>query len=267
MIAFRVLLLIAIWCCPLADAAELVVAVGVQDPTQIAMQDQALAQNTPGFEMVALNDDIAREICRRMNTRCTLRYVAFAEVLPGIENRHFDIGFGNFLRSPERESRVAYSDTIWHSSSRLLALTAKAQRFADKLGQAVTLDNLRDARVVVVDGSQQSAFIRHIASEHSLTVIGTSAPVAAVKALHDDTADFTLLPIRSAYALLSHGHTPSLQFVGPAVADRGLGGSVHIIFPISRDELRRAANQAIAAIRADGTLHRMVRKYFPLDPD
>ncbi len=262
--AFRALFLIAGWCCSLVHAAELVVAVGVQDPAQVAMQGQALPSDMPGFEMVALNEDIAREICRRINARCSVHYVTVAEILPGIESRRFDIGFGNFLRSPERELQVAYSDAIWHSSSRLVGSPSAAKTFAGKLGQAVTLDNLRDARVIAVDGSQQRAFLQRIAGERGLTVIVTPTPVGAINALRDDTADFALLPILNAYALLSRDNPQQLEFVGPAVADRGLGGSVHIVLPKQQDELRRSVNHAIAAIRADGTFQRIVRQYFPL---
>ena len=71
----------------------------------------------------------------------------------------------------------------------------------------------------------------------------------------------------SAYALLSRDNPQQLEFVGPAVADRGLGGSVHIVLPKQQDELRRSVNRAIAASRADGTFQRIVRQYFPLGLD
>jgi len=264
---FRALLLVACWCCSPVHAAELAVAVGVQDAAQVAQPGQAVPRDTPGFELVAVSDDFAREICRRINARCTLHYVTFAEILPGVESRRFDIGFGNFLRSPEREQRVAYSDAIWHSSSRLVGSPAVAKAFAGKLGQAVTLDNLRGARVVAIDGSQQLAFLQRIAGERGLTAIGTPAPVGAINALRDDTADFALLPILNAYALLSRDNPQQLEFVGPAVADRGLGGSVHVVLPKQQDELRRSVNRAIAASRADGTFQRIVRQYFPLGLD
>jgi len=265
--AFRALLLVACWCCSLAHAVELAVAVGIQDAAQVALPGQAVPRETPGFELVAVSDDIAREICRRINARCTLHYVAIAEILPGVESRRFDIGFGNFLRSPEREQRVAFSDAIWHSSSRLIASPAAAKSFATRQGQALTLDNLRDARVVAVEGSLQHAFIERIAGEHGLTAIATPLPVGAINALRDDTADFALLPVLAAYALLSRDTAQQLEFVGPAVADRGLGGSVHIALPKQNDALRHSVNRAIAAIRADGTFQRIARQYFPFGLD
>ena len=264
---FRALLLVACGCGSLAHAAELAVAVGIQDAAQVALPGQAVPRETPGFELVAVSDDIAREICRRINARCTLHYVAIAEILPGVESRRFDIGFGTFLRSPEREQRVAFSDAIWHSSSRLVAAPATAKAFAARLGQAVTLDNLRDARVAAVAGSQQHAFIAGIASDRGLTAIATPAAVSAISALRDDSADFALLPVLVAYTLLSRDTAQQLEFVGPAVADRGLGGSVHIALPKQNEALRHSVNRAIAAIRADGSFQRIARQYFPFGLD
>lgn len=265
MIAFRTLLLIAGWCCSLAHAAELTIA--IWDPTQIAAPGRSIPRDTPGFELVAVNDDIAREICRRINARCTLRYVPFAEILPGVESQHFDMGFGNFLRTPEREQRVAYSDAIWHSSSRLVGSSAKAKAFADKLGHAVTIDSLRDARVVGVDASMQLNYIKRIASEQRLSIVDVPSPTGAIQALRDDNADFALLSVTIAYMLLSRNPMQHLEFVGPATTDHRLGGSVHIILPKQNDPLLRSVNRAIAAIRADGSFQRIVRQYFPLGLD
>lgn len=260
--AFRVLLLAVCWCCSLVQAAELAVAIGVQDTAQAGQPGRALPPNTPGFQLVALSDDLAREICRRINARCTLHYVAFGEILAGVEDRRFDIAFGNLLRSPEREQRVDFSDAIWHSSSRLVATPATSKSFATRLGRTVTLDNLRDARVAAVDGSRQHAFITSDAGDR-LTAIATPASADAIGALRDDTADFALLPVISAYALLNHDGAQKLEFVGPAVADRGLGGSVHLALSKQNDTLRHSVNRAIAAIRADGSFQRITRRYFP----
>jgi len=179
-----------------------------------------------------------------------------------VEDRRFDIAFGNLLRSPEREQRVDFSDAIWHSSSRLVATPATARSFATRLGRTVTLDNLRDARVAAVDGSRQHAFIASDAGDR-LTAIATPASADAIGALRDDTADFALLPVISAYALLNHDGAQKLEFVGPAVADRGLGGSVHLALSKQNDTLRHSVNRAIAAIRADGSFQRITRRYFP----
>ena len=263
----RALLLALCLVAGIAQASELKVAIGVQDPAQLAMSGNIIPPNMPGTELIAVNDDLAREICRRIHARCTVSFVPFNEVLPGVEDGRFDLGFGNLLRTPERDKRVAFSTPIWRSSSRLLGTPAVAEVFATRLGQPVSLDNLRDARVATLDGSLQLAFLNAIASQRGLTVVPRKTAQEVLETLRDNTADFGLLSVLSAYALLNRDTTWQIEFVGSAVADRGLGGTVHIALPRQNDALRHAVDQAIAAIRADGSYQRIARRHFPLGLD
>ncbi|MEF8731076.1 MAG: transporter substrate-binding domain-containing protein [Candidatus Accumulibacter meliphilus] len=71
---------------------------------------------------------LAREVCRRLRARCEYSYAPFAEIIPGIESKRFELGFGNHLRTAAREAQVAFSNPIWRSSSRLLAFPDTALR-------------------------------------------------------------------------------------------------------------------------------------------
>jgi ABC-type amino acid transport substrate-binding protein len=71
----------------------------------------------------------------------------------------------------------------------------------------------------------------------------------------------------SAYAVLSGDPVVGLEFVGRPVTEGTLGGTVHIALPKDDAVLRQSVNQAMAAMRADGTYHRIVRRYFPFNLD
>ena len=103
------------------QALDLRVALGVQD-VQVSQRVGASKNEIQGGGLTAFNEDLAREICRRMSARCITSNLEFVEILPGIEGQKFELGFGNFLRTPAREERVAFTDAIWRSSSRLVAL-------------------------------------------------------------------------------------------------------------------------------------------------
>lgn len=265
--AFRSLLLVAALWSGVLQAADLRVAVVVQDAAQVSPQDDLVPSSTPGADLVAFTDELAREICRRIRSRCAVSYVTFGEILPGVEDGRFDLGFGNFLRVPKRKKRVAFSEPIFRSASRLVGSPASARAFARRLGQAVNLDNLRGARVAAMEGSQQQAFLNVIAAERELAVVATATTAGAFDTLGNGSADFALLPIRTAYALISHDKARRFGFVGQAVADHGLGDTVHVILPKQKEALRRSLNQAIAEIRADGTGHRIMRRHFPVNLD
>ncbi|MGV0951158.1 MAG: substrate-binding periplasmic protein [Azonexus sp.] len=264
MSSLRAVVLITALLSGLLQAAELKVAVLVQDPAQVSMQGDLLPSSTPGADLVAVTDELAREICRRIKARCSFSHVPFAEILPGVEDGRFDLGFGNFLRSPEREKRVAYSDPLFRSSSRLIGKPATARTFATKLGQPVSLASLRGARVAALEGSQQQAFLDGIAGERELAVLATSTTAEALDVLRKDGADFALLPIRTGYALISRDKAQHFVFVGPAVTAHGLGDAAHIVLAKQKNALRRAVNQAIAEIKADGTYLRIMQRHFPV---
>jgi ABC-type amino acid transport substrate-binding protein len=247
----------------LAQALELRIALGEHD----ALRGEAARTGGQSGDVTAFNEELAREICRRINARCTTVNITFAEILSGVEAKRFDLGFGNFLKTAEREQRVAFSDPIWRSSSRLLARPATAQVFAKRLGQEVSLDNLRNARLVVIAESQQHIWLQKLAAGRGLSLLTAKTMTEVFAMLREDRADFSLLPMLSAYAVLSGDPVVGLEFVGRPVTEGTLGGTVHIALPKDDAVLRQSVNQAMAAMRADGTYHRIVRRYFPFNLD
>jgi len=231
---------------------------------RVALGDRSTLPDGSPDEVAALNEDLARALCQRMNARCTFTRKPLGEIIPGVEGGSIDLGFGNFLRSAERERQVAFSDPLWHSSSRLLAKRAVAAAFpADRPGP----DELRRARVAAVDGSRQHTYLTDVAGARELTVLGATTPAATLALLAEGRADFALLPVLSAYVALRHSDGKGLEFFGPPSARNGLGGSVHAVLPKRNPTLQREVNRALAALRADGSYQRMVRQHLPFGLD
>jgi ABC-type amino acid transport substrate-binding protein len=250
-----------------AEVRELNVALGAQTPAMLQSTIDPNKGATQSGGLTGFNEMLAREICRRAAARCKFSNQTYADILPSIESGKFDLGFGNFLRTPEREKRVAFSDTIWRSSSRLLAKPAVISRTAIELKREVTLDSLSGVRVGVVEGTLQHSYLRSIAAERHLEVLSFVTMAELITALRDDRVDFLLMPVLSSYALISREPAGTFEYVGPPVADRGLGGSVHIAITRQKPEVLPAVNLAIAAMRADGTYQRIVRQFFPFSLD
>lgn len=260
----RIVLFILILCCwcraAVAEVVELRVALWVADLRESRPPAGGAARN-PGLG--GFNEELAGEICRRIHARCVTESVLFTEILPGIEAHRFDLGFGNFLRTPEREKHVAFSDSIWRSSSRLLGRPDNNRRLQARFGPAVGLDKLRDLRVGGVLGTQQYAYLARIAGEQGLSLSGFRSLDEALAELGKGQVDICLVPMLTVYSLLRRETPGRFEFVGPPMVDNGLGGTVHIALAKGREPLRQAVNAAIAALRADGTYHRLVRRHFP----
>jgi len=209
-----------------------------------------------------LNEALAREICQRIATRCTLQHLPFAEIIPAVESGRARIGIANVLRTPERDARVLFSQALWRSSSRLVGSTASIRSFGDE----IRLSDLRGARLAVEIGTQQYRYLQEIAAAQKLKLIGTNSVEESMGLLLQGQADFSLMPVRSAYFLLLDARGDA-AFAGPALVDHGLGGSVHVILPKSDGALRQEVDAALDAMRADGTFQRILRRYMPFLAD
>lgn len=245
-----------------AETSVLRVAIGSHDvlPSRV----ESLHGASRSGSLAEFNEELAREVCRRLKARCMVSSMPFAEILPGVEDRRYDLGFGNYLRTPEREKRVAFSDPILRSSSRLIGSRESIRRFATREGQDVAIERLRRARLSVVGATQQETYLASVATAQELTVVATKTMSEAFALLREGKVDFALMPVLSAYILLSAEPDGGLEFVGPGITQFGLGGTVHLIMPRDDEGLRKSVNEAIAGLRADGTYHRIVRRFFPL---
>ncbi|RIX48977.1 MAG: hypothetical protein D3M94_03485 [Rhodocyclales bacterium GT-UBC] len=258
--------LLLLFCCSLSIAQALEVRVALSLPEGPGQVQPTVGRVAKGG-LAAFNEELAREICRRLNARCTVSRMPFSEILSSVEENRFDLGFGNYLRTPERERRVDFSEPIWRSSSRLVATPATIRRFASGNGAGISLDKLRQARVACIEGTLQHAFLRSIAPAQDLELVTVASVSETLNVLRENKADFVLQPVLSSFALIGREAPGSFEYVGPPLTENGLGGTVHVAMPKGSDALRRSVNLAIAAIRADGTFHRIVRRYFPMNLD
>lgn len=246
-------------------AAELKVAIGIDNEPHgtmaVALADREAAS---GSGTGPLKEELAREICQRLHVRCQVEAEHIGDILPAIAERRFDLGFGMFLRTPERAGHFLFSEPVWQASSRLLVTQGGNDSWESRLGAPVTLESLRDARLVAVAGSAQYAALKALAGAQNLRVDGPQTLADVIAAIAGGDADFALVPVFSAYSLLRHNEGPPLVFAGPPLTADNLGGSARIALPHDAERLRDKVNAALAAMRMDGTWQRIMRRHLPI---
>jgi len=245
-------------------ARELTVAIGATERAAAKQPGaaQATAENSAPTSL--LNEELARELCRRLQAHCRIQYQLFPAILPGVAAGRIQLGFGNFLRTPERERLVGFSVPLWRSSSRLVATVRSIERLKQADGADIRLEALHDLRIAAVQGTQQERYLETIAAAQKLTVVSQTSLGDSRRSLLKGQSDLALMPVRGAYALLSRQPPGLLDFVGPPMAEHGLGGTVHIALPKDDEALRHEVDRAIKALQADGTYQRIVRRHFPV---
>lgn len=230
---------------------------------QVAMLRFSATEKGEASALAELNEEIARELCRRLALRCVLTALPFAEIIPGVASGRYQLGVGNVLRTSEREAQVLFSQTLWRSSSRLVG-TATAVR---KYGRDAVPASLHGARIAVTRGSQQHRYLQAIADKAKLTLVETSDSEESLALMRAGRADFSLMPMRNAYFLLTEAPSGQFELVGPGLIDDGLGGTVHMILSPNETRLRSDVDATLDTMRRDGSLQRIVRRYMPILAD
>lgn len=222
----------------------------------------AVMEATPPFSyresdgtLTGFNVEIMRELCRAMDVDCTFVEIRFQDLAEAVAAGRFDYGLGNFLRTPERERALTFSAPYWRSSSSLIGPADEGER---PLAEAV-----RGRSVAVIRGSRQHAHM------HARTEVGELLVVRHLdevwSALESGRAEFTLLPTLAGLPFLMTRRGRDFATVGGALVENGLGGTVHIVMPPGRADLKEAVDRAIAATRANGAYQRINRLFFPFD--
>lgn len=234
------------------SAAELRVAV-LAPPAHLP----TLPPGLPSGSLSALNEDLAKEICHRLNRRCRIEHRLFGDILPAVESGQAALGMSNFQRTPERLQRVDFSAALWRSSSRLVGRSRGSL-------PGVRLENLHGVRIAAIPDSQQYRYLQGIARQQELRLVAVASMAEGLTAVRQHQADYCLVPMFNAYALLAADNGAELTFVGPPLTAGGLGGTVHIALPKGNEALRQAVDRALQAIRQDGSFARLMRRHFPV---
>lgn len=214
------------------------------------------SHHAPDGTLTGFNVDIMRALCRAMAATCRFDALPFPDVLEAVAAGRYEVGLANFLRTPEREARVAFSAPYWRSSSSLVGPAAETDRAVPQA--------LAGRRLAVIRDSRQHAYARRIAG--TLAALVEAPHLGGVwEALRDGRAELALVSTLGALGFLVSEEGKAFSTVGTPLTDDGLGGTVHIVLARGRPDLKTAVDGAIAAIRADGSYQEVNRRYFPFD--
>jgi arginine/ornithine transport system substrate-binding protein len=199
--------------------------------------------------------EIATALCAAIRARCKLLPVPFARSIEALNNRSVDAIVSDMTVTPERERLVDFTDVYRNVENRFVArrhagLDVSPEGFAGKkLG--VKRNTVHDR--YVIDAYGATAIIRRysdLAEAFIDLALGRNDAVLAEVA--PARVSFLQTPLGADY-----------EFVGPEIADEHWFGTGIGIAVRKGDKTRRAAlNNALAAIRTDGSYQRIIARYF-----
>lgn len=217
-----------------------------------------LSQRMPVGELVGFDIDLAKELCKRINTQCTFVENPLDALIPSLKAKKIDAIMSSLSITEKRQQEIAFTDKLYAADSRLVvANTSDIQP---------TVESLKGKRVGVLQGTTQRRLVtntgrqrhrnRFVSGRDNIYSDLTAGRIDA--AFRDEVAaseGFLKQPVGKDY-----------KFGGPSVKDEKLFGvGTGMGLRKEDNELREALNKAFAEMRADGTYEKLAKKYFDFD--
>jgi polar amino acid transport system substrate-binding protein len=198
--------------------------------------------------------DAVNEIAKRINAKVEWNVSSWDTMIESVKKGQFDVGMDGITITDERKKQVDFSDS-YLTSEQFMLVRADENRFADEkafgknpkllIGAQAGTTNFYVAVNNVLDGNEKNTRIK------LFETFG-----ASVQALIAGDVDTVLLDKASSAGYIG-ANAGKLKLVGGPLGSEEFG----FIFP-PRSDLTAAFNAALKALRADGTLDALSKKWF-----
>jgi arginine/ornithine transport system substrate-binding protein len=205
----------------------------------------------PDGSLQGFDVDIAKALCAEAHLDCTIVAQDWDGIIPGLLAKKYDAIVASMAITEERKKKVDFTDKYYQMPA----------RFVEKKGAGFTIspEGLKGKTI----GAQRATIHAQYLLDHYASI----ADVKTYDTQENVTLDLTagrldLMLASSAVILGSFLNKPEgkdYEFVGPELQ---LGAGTGIAVRQGDDALRQTFNQAIAAIRANGTYQQINAKYF-----
>ncbi|KXB31187.1 hypothetical protein AT959_10935 [Dechloromonas denitrificans] len=223
--------------CQADDRSYRVAVIGYSPP---------LSYTDESGKLTGFNIEVAHELCATLQIRCQLQPMPIENIVDSVAADDSAFAVVGFIPTPERQQRVLFSKTYFHSRSVWLARPGLA------LGKS-------PKPVAVIKGSAQARHAEAMGWKSIPVVTQNEIPAL----LSTGKADATLLPMLGALALLRDKSLQPLLLESTILTDPTMSGSLHMLVSPKEAPLVERLNAAIDQIKRDGRFDRLNSQFMP----
>lgn len=197
-------------------------------------------------KLTGFNIEVAHELCATMQIRCQLQPMPIESIVDSVAADDSAFAVVGFIPTPERQQRVLFSKTYFHSRSVWLARPGVALGHSQK-------------PVAVIKGSAQARHAEAMGWKSIAVVTQNEIPAL----LATGKADATLMPMLGALALLRDKNLQPLLLESTILTDPTMSGPLHMLISPKEAALAERLNAAIDQIKRDGRFDRLNSQFMP----
>ncbi|MCB1507272.1 MAG: transporter substrate-binding domain-containing protein [Hyphomicrobiaceae bacterium] len=201
--------------------------------------------------------ELARALCQTMNRLCTVQARRSDRVIEALEDGTADIAIAGIAVNTATRARLDFTEPYFRFPARLVAVEEAAGE-AGAEAEAGT--------VAVIAGSAHEAYLKRFRPD--LVLLPLEDGAALRSALSEGRVALGFADgVDMAFFLASAEGSACCRFAGGPFFDADyFGHGLRIALAPGRSGLRVALDGALAGIAANGTLHDILQRAFPVDP-
>ena len=195
-------------------------------------------------EIDGLERELGDELCRRADLECEWILSEWETMIPDLVAEEFDVILAGMSITAEREERIDFTEAYYPPTPSVYIAKAGAG----------------DAAAEGTIGATANTIYSDYFTELGRPFVSIDGDVDAVDAVLSGEVDAVLVDHGYGVEKLAE-HEGQLEIVGPSVLlDRGLGMGVR-----TGSDLKAKLDEALASMKADGTLNALIRKWVGQD--
>jgi len=201
------------------------------------------AGNVAGFDI-----DVGNEICKRAGLECVWVINEWDTLIPNLQAGNFDAIVSSLSITEDRKKTVDFTQEYFPPDP---------STFAALAGKSFDFDNLSDVRIGAQTGTIQAGHLDTTYKTNN-TILSFDTPDQGLADLNAGNIDL-LFAEKSYLAETLAGTNGALELVGPEVAiGDGVAAGLR-----KGDALLAKFDEALTAMKEDGTLDALIVLYFP----
>ncbi|RWR00753.1 histidine ABC transporter substrate-binding protein HisJ [[Pantoea] beijingensis] len=224
------------------------------DPTYAPFESKNAQGQLVGFDI-----DLANEICKRIETKCTFVESDFDALIPSLKAKKIDAIISSLSITEKRQQEIAFSEKLYAANARLIATKGSPIQ--------PTIESLKGKNIGLLQGTTQETYANQYWRPKGVTITPYANQDLVYQDLTAGRIDAAFQDeVAASEGFLKQPIGKDYAFAGPAVKDNAIFGvGTGMGMAKENTELKAAIDKAFDEMRKDGTYDKLAKKYFDFD--